>query len=66
MTRPDDVDTPVGYQHDEHACLARTAESLDFGSTTADEAADAAQRRVDPFSRILTGLLRGLRRRGRR
>ena len=53
-------DTPRGYRHDEDACLARTAEAVDFARTPDQARADVAATRVDPLGRILKGLLRGI------
>lgn len=57
-TVPDDHASRDAYRHAEDACLDRTADGLDFAPPTADEAAAAAHRRVDPLRRILHGLLR--------
>ena len=46
-------------------CLVRTADALDFGVPTPEQAAAAAERRVDPLRVVLRGLLRGLRIGGR-
>jgi hypothetical protein len=56
MTEPGDRRRP------EDGCLERTAERLDFTGPTADEAAAAAERRVDPLRRVLRNLLRARRR----
>lgn len=40
------------------SCLDRTADRIDFGPPTPEEAARDAERRVSPLRRLLRGLVR--------
>lgn len=60
MATQDDESTAGTYRHSEDACLARTADAITFGPASPDAAAAAAERRVNPFRRVLAGLFRGL------
>ena len=63
MTSRDDRPTPARHRNPADACLARTADAIDFASPSTGESSAAAERRIDPFRRVLAGLLRGFNRR---
>lgn len=63
MSRPHDQPSEAGYRNPADACLARTADAVDFASPTTPAARAAAERRVDPVRRVLSDLLRDIGRR---
>lgn len=60
MSRLHDQSPDAEYRNPADACLARTADAVDFSSPSTAEATAAAERRIDPFRRVLATLLRGL------
>jgi hypothetical protein len=61
MARPHEQPVADGYRNPADACLARTADAVDFTSPSSAEVTAAAERRVDPVRRVLAELFRGLR-----
>lgn len=56
----------AAYGRAEDACLARAAESVDFGTPTAAEEAAVAEQRVDPLRTLLVHLFSDIGLRPRR
>lgn len=62
MSRSDDRPADRAYRSPADACLARTADAIDFASPSTEETA-AADRRIAPIRRILADMFRGIGRR---